>query len=96
LRRCGSKLNRFIWNGYETHPPISPKPVASSRAVIKTEDGLTLHGWYLPSLRRFTIRPALNNPVQPVALTKRKIYLSTATQYHDWLWAATLPATHRP
>jgi hypothetical protein len=96
LRRCGSQLHQFIWNGYETHPPISPRPVASSRAVVTTEDGLTLHGWYLPSLRRFTIRPALNNYVQPVALTKRTIYVSTAARYHDRVWAATLPANHRP
>jgi hypothetical protein len=96
LRRCGSKLNQFIWNGYETHPPISPQPVASSRAAITTEDGVTLHGWYLPTLRRFTIRPTLNAHAQPVGLTKRKIYVSTATQDHNWLWAATLPAAHRP
>ena len=41
----------------------------------------------------FASRPALGAPVQPVAVTDRKIYIYT--RYHDQLWAATLPAPHQ-
>jgi hypothetical protein len=68
-------------------------PVASSRAVVVTRDNIRLHGWFLASLRRFTIRPALGAPAQPVAVTDRRIYIYT--RYDDQLWAATLPAPHQ-
>jgi hypothetical protein len=90
LRRCGSNLNQFISGGYDSDLGISPQPFASSRAVTYIQDGITLHGWYLPSLRRFTIRTALRDYVEPVALTKRTIYIRT--RYYNQLWAATLPA----
>ena len=47
--------------------------VASSHAVIQTADGLTQRGWYLPSLRRFTLRPALGGCVVPIAIVDRTI-----------------------
>ncbi len=90
LRRCRSNLNLVI--GDITNP--GGTPVASSRAVVMTRDRITLHGWFLPSLRRFTIRTALRDYVNLVAVTDRNIYIRTS----DYLqvWAAPLPSpTHR-
>ena len=93
LRRCASNLDLEIADDYAPDPPV-----ASSRAVVTTRDGVTLHGWFLPSLRRFTIRPALGDHVSPVKAiggTGRQIagiYLRTDT--HAQLWAATLPSRH--
>jgi hypothetical protein len=84
LRRCGSKLDLRIAADPEANTP------ASSRAVVTTHDGATLHGWFLPSLRRFTIRPALHDSVSPVAVTRRTIYVRTGN--NGQLWAATLPS----
>jgi hypothetical protein len=83
LRKCGSNLDLRL----------SGNTVASSRAVIMTQDGFTFHGWFLPSLRRFTIRgPQRHYPATPVALTDRTIYVYSHT---GWVWAASLP-TARP
>lgn len=87
LRRCGSKLDLRIAAGAEANTP------ASSRAVVTTHDGVSLHGWFLPSLHRFTIRPALHDSVTPVAVTKHTIYIRTGN--HGQLWAATLPSPLR-
>jgi hypothetical protein len=89
LRRCRSNLNLVIG---DTSNPSGTKPVASSRAVVMTRDGITLHGWFLPSLRRFAIRTALRDYVDPVAVTDRTIYIRTAN--YGQLWAATLPSPH--
>jgi hypothetical protein len=88
LRRCGSRLNQSL---SDSSDPYLAAPVASSRAVITTHDGITLHGWFLPNLRRFTIRTALRDYVTPAAITDRTIYIFT----HGQLWAATLPPQHR-
>lgn len=88
LRRCRSNLNQVIDD--ITNP--GGAPVASSRAVVMTRDRITLHGWFLPSLRRFTIRTALRDYVNPVAATDRTIYIRTAN--YGQFWAATLPSPH--
>jgi hypothetical protein len=88
LRRCRSNLNQVI--GDITNP--GGTPVASSRAVVMTRDRITLHGWFLPSLRRFTIRTALRDYVNLVAVTDRTIYIRTAN--YGQFWAANLPSPH--
>jgi hypothetical protein len=84
LRRCGSRLDLKI-----AGPTDGYAPVASSRAVVTTRDGFTFHGWFLPSLRRFTIRgrPRFGSLS---AVTARTIYIDSNSR----LWAATLPAPH--
>jgi len=97
LQHCGTRLNLAIdTNPY--YPAISPgpfaPPVASSRAVIwtRTSDG-TLAGRLLPSLQPFTIRPPAPG-VTPAALTKRTIYVRSASGNQVWAAALSLP-THQ-
>jgi hypothetical protein len=91
LRRCGSNMNLLVPEAPDASAPgfVETGPVALSRAVIGIDD-LTLHGWFLPSLQRFTIRPALRDYIEPVAVTSRTIYVATLTRRQ--LWAATLPS----
>jgi hypothetical protein len=95
LRRCRSKLDVLVWdtaNDGAAPPTVGVVPVASSRALILSTDGLTLRGWLLPSLQRVTIRhPDFRNYIQPVAVTERTIYILANNQ----LWAAALPSPQR-
>ena len=87
LQRCGSNVNLLVPDAVANGPVV-----ASSRAVIGI-DRRTLHGWFLPSLQRFTIRPALGDQIEPVAVTDRTIHIAPLTGLQ--LWAASLPSPHR-
>lgn len=92
LRRCGSNLDLDIGDVTNAYTPV-----ASSRAVVMTRDGVTFRGWFLPNLRRFRIRipTALRGDVNLLAVTDRTIYIGNFTR--SQIWAATLPsAPHRP
>jgi hypothetical protein len=91
LRRCGSKLKLTVYDytGAGPVPTAENEPIGSSHAVIQGVDNVTLHGWLLPSLRRFTIRPAVGDKIATVALTNRTIYIRTLDTRR--LLAATLP-----
>ena len=95
LRRCGSKLNLTVYDytGAGPVPTAENQPVGSSRAVIQSVDRVTVHGRFLPNLRRFTIHPAVGDKIATVALTNRTIYIRTVDNNH--LWTATLPPGDR-
>lgn len=90
LRRCASNLDLDIGDETDAYAPV-----ASSRAVVMTRDGFTFHGWFLPSLRRFTIRlpTVLRGDVNLLAVTDRTLYIGNFTR--SQIWAATLPSPHR-
>jgi hypothetical protein len=93
LRRCGSKLDMALYrssNDGSPQPYAESQPLGSSRAVIKTPDGVTIRGWFLPSLRRFTIPTNLHDDIAPVGLTDRSIYVRTVS--NGQLWAVALPS----
>jgi hypothetical protein len=94
LRRCGSKLDMILYRQtYDGSPGpyAESQPFGNSRAVIQTPDGVTIRGWFLPSLRRFTIPTHLLDYIAPIGLTDRSIYVHTSNK----LWAATLPSPPR-
>jgi hypothetical protein len=91
LRRCGSALNRSIQAGVGA-------PLGSSRAVIAGPFRNGFHGLFLPTLRRFVLRPPPNpraKPTRLIAVTRRKVYVevqqTTAPFGAGTLWVATLP-----
>jgi hypothetical protein len=88
LRRCGSKLDMGLDFGRGASKPVGSPPVGSSRAVIQTLNG-EVRGWFLPSLRPFTIPATLGDQIAPVGLGGRTIYVRTVDKKQ--LWAATLP-----
>lgn len=90
LRRCASNLDLDIGDETDAHAPV-----ASSRAVVMTRDGFTFHGWFLPSLRRFTVRLpiSLRGDVNLLAVTERTIYIANFSR--SQIWAAALPPPHR-
>lgn len=94
LQRCGSKLDMVLYrasNDGSPGPYAESQPLGNSRAVIQTPDGVTIHGWFLPSLRRFTIPTNLRDYIAPVGLTDRSMYVRSNRQ----LWASALPPTPR-
>ncbi len=85
LNRCHSSLNLNLpGDAYDGDAPIA----SSSAVVVASPDGITLSGWLLPSLRRFTLQPDRGTN-EPVALTKRTIYVRV--QGSNRLWSAPLP-----
>lgn len=83
LQRCGSNMNL-------------PATVVSSRASISGSGPLTLQGWLLPGLQRFTIRstlpPGQTNPISPVAVTARRMYVSAENRR---IYSAPIPTVRQ-
>ena len=90
LRRCASNLDLDIGDETDAYAPV-----ASSRAVVMTRDGFTFHGWFLPSLRRFTIRlpTVLRGDVNLLAVTDRTLYIGNFTRCQIWLRPCRHPTT---
>jgi hypothetical protein len=80
LARCGTKL----------HLSAYTQPVVSSSAFIVSPNGIDMRGWFLPSMRRFTIKPGLPDYTDVVALDGRTLYVRT--RYFGQLWETTLPS----
>jgi hypothetical protein len=97
LRRCGSELNLNLVKsqsgGCEAEPLDGNNPIGSPSIVIQSPDLRTLRGWFLPSLRRFTIDPKLHACIEPVGVENRTIYIRTGRAGN--LWAATAPSRRR-